>query len=90
MKTRSSDRISLALAIKTIAREIQESMLGPSIWSQLNRRRSSDVTGSINRLRCRVPGPFPPVAGQGIGGAFLERQEPAGELLLHKAIPGRA
>ncbi|MEQ2302648.1 hypothetical protein AMECASPLE_008839 [Ameca splendens] len=58
--------------------------------AQLNRRRSSDVTGSINRLRYRVSAPFPPVPGQRIGGAFLERQELAGELLLHKAIPRRA
>ncbi|MED6233491.1 hypothetical protein ATANTOWER_012504 [Ataeniobius toweri] len=57
----------------------------------LNRRRSSDVTGSINRLRWRVSWPFPAcLTGQCNGGAYLERQKLAGELLLHKAIPGRA
>ncbi|MEQ2308973.1 hypothetical protein AMECASPLE_033791 [Ameca splendens] len=74
--------------------QIVSTLLGPSILVahfDTRRRRSSDVTGSINWLRCRVSLPFPAcLTGQRNGGTYLERQKLAGELLLHKAIPGRA
>ncbi|MED6240158.1 Integrin alpha-1 [Ataeniobius toweri] len=62
----------------------------------LNMRSSTDIAaltspGIVKPAENKVSLPFPAcLTGRRNGGAYLKRQKLAGELLLHKAIPGRA
>ncbi|MEQ2257572.1 hypothetical protein ILYODFUR_036096 [Ilyodon furcidens] len=72
-------------------------MLESSILvAELNKRSSIDVTaltspGIVKPAENKLSLPFPAcLTGRNNGGVYLERQNLAGELLLHKAIPERA